>query len=150
VRCRGRPRGGRGDRGRPDRHPHFTGVPAGRNQRRGPPDVRTQYRHLVGELATLKLAYLHVHHLGDDELLGSFRDTWPAAILVRYGREREQIADDIDAGLADIAPLGRLALANPDIVQRLRTGAPLNELDPGILYGGGAAGYTDYPALAHA
>lgn len=116
-----------------------------------PADVRTQYRHLVGELATLKLAYLHVHHLGDDELLRSFRDTWPAAILVvRYGREREQIADDIDAGLADIAPLGRFALANPDIVQRLRTGAPLNELDPGTLYGGGAAGYTDYPALAHA
>jgi 2,4-dienoyl-CoA reductase-like NADH-dependent reductase (Old Yellow Enzyme family) len=116
-----------------------------------PADVRTQYRHLVGELATLKLAYLHVHHLGDDELLRSFRDTWPAAILVvRYGREREQIADDIDAGLADIAPLGRFALANPDIVQRLRTGAPLNELDPGTLYGGGAAGYTDYPTLAHA
>jgi 2,4-dienoyl-CoA reductase-like NADH-dependent reductase (Old Yellow Enzyme family) len=90
-------------------------------------------------------------HLGDDELLRSFRDTWPAAILVvRYGRERAQIADDIDAGLADIAPLGRFALANPDIVQHLRTGAPLNELDPGTLYGGGAAGYTDYPALAHA
>ena len=90
-------------------------------------------------------------HLGDDELLRSFRDTWPAAILVvRYGRERAQIADDIDAGLTDIAPLGRFALANPDIVQRLRTGAPLNELDPGTLYGGGAAGYTDYPTLAHA
>ena len=90
-------------------------------------------------------------HLGDDELLRSFRDTWPAAILVvRYGREREQIADDIDAGLADIAPLGRFALANPDIVQRLRTGAALNELDPGTLYGGGAAGYTNYPTLAHA
>ena len=66
------------------------------------------------------------------------------------GATREQIADDIDAGLADIAPLGRFALANPDIVQRLRTGAPLNELDPATLYGGGAAGYTDYPTLAHA
>ena len=116
-----------------------------------PADVRAQYRHLVGELATLNLAYLHVHHLGDDELLRSFRDAWPTAILVvRYGRDREQIADDIDAGLADIAPLGRFALANPDIVERLRTGAPLNELDPATLYGGGAAGYTDYPALAHA
>jgi N-ethylmaleimide reductase len=92
-----------------------------------------------------------VHHLGDDELLRSFRDVWPTAVLVvRYGRSREQIADDIDAGLADIAPLGRFALASPDIVERLRTDAPLNEVDPTTLYGGDGAGYTDYPALADA
>ena len=113
--------------------------------------VRAQYRYLVGELSELNLAFLHVHHLGDDELLRSFRDAWQTALLVvRYGRTREQIADDIDAGLADIAPLGRFALANPDVVDRLRTGAPLNELDPTTLYTGGAAGYIDYPALAHA
>lgn len=113
--------------------------------------VRSQYRHLVGELAPLNLAYLHAHHVGDDELLRSFREVWPTALLVvRYGRTREQIADDIDAGLADIAPLGRFALANPDIVERLRTDAPLNEIDPATLYGGGEAGYTDYPTLAHA
>jgi len=111
--------------------------------------VRAQYRHLVGELAGLNLAYLHVHHLGDDDLLRSLRAVWPSAVLVvRYGRTREQIADDIDAGLADIAPLGRFALANPDIVERLRAGEALNEVDPATLYGGGAAGYTDYPALA--
>jgi 2,4-dienoyl-CoA reductase-like NADH-dependent reductase (Old Yellow Enzyme family) len=113
--------------------------------------VRTQYRHLVGKLATLNLAYLHLHHVGDDELLRSFRDAWPTAVLVvRYGRTREQIAGDIDAGLADIAPLGRFALANPDIVERLRANAPLNDVDPATIYGGGAAGYTDYPAMAHA
>ncbi|MBU5422172.1 alkene reductase [Cellulomonas hominis] len=114
-----------------------------------PEDVRAQYRHLVRELAPLGLAYLHVHHLGDDELLASFREIWPTALLVvRYGRTREQIAGDIDAGLADIAPLGRFALANPDVVERLRTGAPLNEVDLATVYGGGAAGYTDYPTLA--
>lgn len=113
--------------------------------------VRAQYRHLVGELATRNLAYLHLHHVGDDELLRSLRDVWPTAVLVlRYGRTREQIAGDIDAGFADIAPLGRFALANPDVVERLREDAPLNEIDPTTLYGGGAAGYTDYPVLAHA
>ncbi|WP_104137799.1 alkene reductase [Arthrobacter sp. ZGTC131] len=113
--------------------------------------VHAQYRHLIGELATLNLAYLHLHHVGDDELLRSLRDLWPTAVLVvRYGRNREQIAGDIEAGLADIAPLGRFALANPDIVERLRSEAPLNEVDPTTLYGGGASGYTDYPALAHA
>ncbi|MGP6174392.1 alkene reductase [Corynebacterium sp. A21] len=113
--------------------------------------VHAQYRYLVGELAKLNLAYLHVHHLGDDELLRSFREVWPTAVLVvRYGRERGQIAADIDAGLADIAPLGRFALANPDIVERLRTDASLNELDPTTIYGGDAAGYTDYPVFIHA
>lgn len=112
--------------------------------------VRAQYRHLVGELTTLNLAYLHLHHVGDDELLRSLRDVWPTAVLVlRYGRTREQIAGDIDAGLADIAPLGRFALANPDVVERLRADAPLNEVDHTTLYGGGAVGYTDYPALTH-
>ncbi|GAA3620733.1 alkene reductase [Kineosporia mesophila] len=113
--------------------------------------VRAQYRYLVEQLADLGLVYLHVHHLGDDDLLRSLRQTWPTAVLVvRYGREREQIAADIDAGLADIAPLGRFALANPDIVQRLRTGAALNEVDPSTLYGGGTSGYTDYPTLSPA
>lgn len=114
-------------------------------------DVHAQYQHLVGELAPLQLAYLHVHHIGDDELLRSLRDAWPTAVLVvRYGRDRDGIAADIDAGLADIAPLGRFALANPDVVERLRTGAPLNEMDPATVYTGGASGYIDYPTLAHA
>ena len=113
--------------------------------------VRAQYTHLVGELAPLNLAYLHVHHVGDDELLRTLREAWPTAVLVvRYGRTREQVADDIDAGLADIAPVGRWAIANPDVVERLRTDAPLNEVDFTTVYGGGATGYTDYPVLTNA
>ncbi|HEY1229474.1 MAG TPA: alkene reductase, partial [Ramlibacter sp.] len=39
---------------------------------------------------------------------------------------------------------------NPDLVERLRTGAPLNAADKTTFYGGGARGYTDYPTLAQA
>lgn len=114
-------------------------------------DVHAQYLDLVGRLAPLKLAYLHVHHVGDDALLRALREAWPTAILVvRYGRTREQIADDIDAGLADVAPLGRFALANPDVVERLQTDTPLNAVDPDTLYVGGARGYVDYPVLTNA
>lgn len=113
-------------------------------------DVHAQYLDLVARLAPLNLAYLHVHHLGDDELLAALREAWPTAVLVvRYGRTREQIADDIEAGLADITPLGRFALANPDVVERLKADAPLTEVDPGTLYTGGARGYVDYPTLTH-
>lgn len=110
------------------------------------------YRALVTALAQRNLAYLHIAHQGHEALLQDLRSRWPGVLLVnRVNRPLEQIARDVDAGLADMAPVGRWALANPDFAQRLRTGQTLNEPDPGTFYGGGARGYTDYPALpAHA
>jgi 2,4-dienoyl-CoA reductase-like NADH-dependent reductase (Old Yellow Enzyme family) len=122
------------------------GIPLGGLDEGDAETIRAQYLHLVNELAALDLVYLHVFHVGDDDLLRSIRAAWPTSLLVlKYGRTREQIADYIDAGLADIAPLGQLALANPDIVDRLRKDLPLNEADPTSFYGGDAAGYVDYP-----
>ncbi|MCY1358746.1 hypothetical protein D9M69_452880 [compost metagenome] len=42
----------------------------------------------------------------------------------------------------------RHTIGNPDLVERLRTGAPLSAFNPATLYGGGAAGYVDYPTFA--
>lgn len=114
-----------------------------------PVDVYNQYRHLVSELASFDLAYLHLFHNGDDELVRMIRDTWPSALMVlRLGRTRDQISDYINAGLADIAPVGRFALANPDLVTRLQHDLPLNDADPSTFYDGGAKGYVDYPVMA--
>ena len=44
--------------------------------------------------------------------------------------------------------MGREFLANPDLAERRRTGAELNEPNPETFYGGGAEGYTDYPFLS--
>jgi N-ethylmaleimide reductase len=49
---------------------------------------------------------------------------------------------------ADLVALGRAFLANPDLVERLRNGAPLNPLRDNLMYVGGQTGYTDYPVLA--
>ncbi len=54
----------------------------------------------------------------------------------------------LQAGAADAIAFGRLLLANPDLVERFRRGAPLNAPDPETFYGGDAKGYTDYPGLA--
>jgi len=51
-------------------------------------------------------------------------------------------------GHADMISFGRLFIANPDLVERFRRGAPLNKLVPGTIIAPGAAGLTDYPALA--
>lgn len=112
------------------------------------PGYRELYRALVAELAKLKLAYLHIAHNGDEPLLKDIRALWPGVLLVnRVNRPLALIAQDVESGLADVSPVGRWALANPDFVQRLRTGQALNEADPQTFYGGGARGYTDYPSL---
>ena len=49
---------------------------------------------------------------------------------------------------ADLIAFGKPFISNPDLVQRLRDDAPLAALNPKTLYGGAAAGYLDYPALA--
>ena len=53
----------------------------------------------------------------------------------------------IAAGRADAVAFGKAFIANPDLVERLRKGAPLNAPDPTTFYGGDARGYTDYPTL---
>ncbi|PAX84604.1 alkene reductase, partial [Streptomyces albidoflavus] len=47
----------------------------------------------------------------------------------------------------DLVSYGQLFLANPDLPARLRAGGPFNEARRATMYGGGAEGYTDYPAL---
>jgi N-ethylmaleimide reductase len=56
----------------------------------------------------------------------------------------------VATGSADLVAFGRPFISNPDLVERLRRDAPLAALNQKTLYGGGAEGYTDYPALAAA
>ena len=94
-------------------------------------DTAELYPALVGALAPLKLAYLHLIHAGPDDLLRRLRAEWPTALLLnRAGTPIERRAADLDAGLADVITVGSAALANPDLSARLRAGAPLNDPDP--------------------
>jgi N-ethylmaleimide reductase len=106
------------------------------------------YRHLVSELDKLGLAYLHVIHTGDEQLMAEIRGLWKQALIVnRPGRSREQIGADVASGLADLEAYGQMVLANPDFVKRLQTGAPMSEPDRATFFGGTARGYTDYSAM---
>ncbi|MGP4050311.1 alkene reductase [Streptomyces sp. 2A115] len=112
-------------------------------------DTHDLYPALVRALAPLDLAYLHIgNHAGDDELLHTLRKLWPTTLVLnRAGTDIATRAKDIEDGIADIVTVGTMALANPDLVERVRTGALLNTPDPETVYGGGEAGYTDYPTL---
>ena len=109
-------------------------------------DTAELYPALLDALRPLGLAYLHVLHAGDEALLDILRAQWPTTLILnRGGTDLPTRAKDIDNGTADLISVGALALANPDLVERLRAGAELNVPDPATFYGGGAAGYTDYP-----
>jgi N-ethylmaleimide reductase len=114
-------------------------------------DTHDLYPALIDALTPLHLAYLHLIHAGDEELLRTLRAGWPTALLLnRAGQPLGRRAADLDTGLADVITVGTTALANPDLPARLRAGVPLNEPDPATFYGGDHRGYTDYPILATA
>lgn len=114
-------------------------------------DVIDVYPALIAALAPLELAYLHVAQGGDEALLASLRSAWPGVLVLnRGGADLPTRIADVTEGRADVITVGSMALANPDLVARVRTGAPLNTPDKATFYGGDARGYTDYPALAAA
>ncbi|HQU67127.1 MAG TPA: alkene reductase [Albidovulum sp.] len=115
------------------------------------PEAKALYLHLIGELDKLDLAYLHILHHGDEDFLKSIRATWHRPLIVnRWGAVPEALDRDLRAGTADAVAVGKLALVNPDLVARLKAGAPLNTPRPESFFGGTEVGYTDYASLKDA
>nr|WP_087573566.1 alkene reductase [Sphingomonas sp. CDS-1] len=115
------------------------------------PDSADLYRYLVAELDKLGLAYLHLMHLGNEVLLADIRRLFTRPLIVnRPGRPRDAIGSDVADGLADLESYAQMILANPDFIDRLKQGAPMNEPHKESYYGGGARGYTDYPLMSEA
>ena len=131
--------------------PDRTGIriaPGGTYNDIAEPDAVPLYDALLAGLAPLGLAYLHVVATGDEDHLRRLRDRWAGRLLLnRGGADLERRVADVEGGLADVITVGTMALANPDLVDRVRLGAPLNTPDRATFYGGDARGYTDYPVL---
>ncbi len=115
------------------------------------------FNHAVDSLAPLKLAFLHVieGQTGGPRDVAPFdyaalRQRFAGAWMVNNGYTRAMALEAVSSGAADLVAFGKAFIANPDLGRRLREDASLNALDMKTLYGGGAAGYTDYPALGGA
>ena len=114
--------------------------------------IEQTYEALVLGLEPLGLLYLHIAEDPGTRYQDALRKLFTGPVVLSTGFAGESdlatAQQAVDSGAADLFAIGRGFLANPDLVERLRTGAPLNEPDSSTFYGGGAAGYTDYPALA--
>jgi N-ethylmaleimide reductase len=120
-------------------------------------DPQALYGYVVEQLAPFGLAYLHViegETGGTRAPEGKAFDyealhrAFPGAWMLNNGYSRELAIDNVAAGKANLIAFGRPFISTPDLVRRLKDNLPLNELQADKLYGGGAEGYTDYPALA--
>ena len=112
------------------------------------------FNYVTEQLNQLNLAYLHVVEGGIDG--GGVADPFdfdamrklcksPYMANLSYDKARGNAA--IASGHADAVAYGVPFIANPDLVERFREDAPLNEADSTSFYGGNEKGYTDYPSL---
>lgn len=113
-------------------------------------DPAATFVPLMQAVAPMGLAYLHVLDMGlaDLDTLAMVRDNCLTPIVVNNMLTAETGRALIEAGRAEAVSFGRAFIANPDLVARIRTGAPLAKPDYTKLYTGEAQGYTDYPTLA--
>jgi N-ethylmaleimide reductase len=118
-------------------------------------DPQTTYLAAAKRLGELGVAYIHIAEADWDDaphmpaaFKQKLREAFPGTLIYagKYTAERARAA--LREGWADLIAFGRPFVANPDLPERLRTGAPLNVHDRDTLFGGGAHGLTDYPALA--
>jgi N-ethylmaleimide reductase len=85
--------------------------------------------------------------LAGDGMFRHFRPIFKGTLIVNVQMDADRGNRLIAEGLADLVAFGRPFIANPDLVERLETGAPLTEIDWTAVYASGSKGYTDYQAF---
>lgn len=118
-------------------------------------DPQSTYGYVIERLNHFDLAYLHVIEgvtqgprevpLGFD--LQILRREFKGAYIANNGYDLPLALEARHTNRANLIAFGRPYIANPDLVERLRAGAPLNAPDGATFFGGGAHGYTDYPFM---
>ena len=113
------------------------------------------YLSLIEQFNPFGLAYLHViegdtggerHPAGGFDLQ-KLRRAFNGLYMANNNYDLELALEARAKNLADLICFGRPFISNPDLVERLRNGAPLAKPDPATFYAGEAHGYTDYPAI---
>ena len=112
--------------------------------------------HIVAKLNTYNLAYLHLTEPFTDvsgnawaiqEVAKHYRPVYKGALIINRGFNKESANNVLNEGDADLVAFGVPYLANPDLVERFKNNAPLNQPDQATFYTPGEKGYTDYPAM---
>ncbi len=116
--------------------------------------MEEEYAWLAKQLNLADPAYIHlVDHSSmgapnvPDSMKETFRKAFKGALILSGGYDAERAESDVAGGKCDLIACGRSFIANPDLVDRWKSGSALNSPDMGTFYTPGPKGYTDYPAL---
>lgn len=110
------------------------------------PDIT--FRYAAAALREFDLAYLHVvEQRGASFDWRAVRSAFGGRYVANGGYDRDSAEAAIRDERADLVSFGTPFIANPDLTERFRLGAPLSIGDRATFYGGSAQGYTDYPTL---
>ena len=115
---------------------------------------QAMFNYVADALNQFKLAYLHVVEGGihgggksDPFDFDAFRKLFKGAYMANLSYDKARGNAAIARGHADVIAYGVPFIANPDLVERFKQDAPLNEADSATFYGGTEKGYIDYPFL---
>lgn len=104
------------------------------------------YGRYIDELNKLGILYLHMIE-GGSEALFPLRQRFQGIYIANDGYDMQKAEAAVAEGHADLVSFGKLFIANPDLVERFSRGGPFADAPSHYFYGGGALGYSDWPAL---
>ncbi|MBK1721096.1 alkene reductase [Thiocystis violacea] len=118
-------------------------------------DPETLFSYVTRQLSARGIGFLHVvegvtggpRETGHPFKLSKLRELFEGTYVGNNAYTRDLALATRESNAADLIAFGKLFIANPDLVERLRRNAPLNAPDEATFYGGDAHGYTDYPFL---
>ena len=109
------------------------------------------FGYVAKALGERKIAFISAReHEAADSLGPALKAAFGGVYIANEGFDLASANAALAAGTADAIAFGKAYIANPDLVERLQKGAPLNAPDPTTFYGPDAKGYTDYPTLEQA
>lgn len=123
-------------------------APRGDAHDMGDSNPRAVFGYLAQELARRKIAFICAReHTGEGRIGPELKKLFGGVMIANEGFSRESAERALADHEADAVAFGKLFIANPDLPERFRQGAPLNTPVPETFYASGPAGYTDYPSM---
>lgn len=107
------------------------------------------FGYVMQQLSQRHIAFVFSReYQAEDSISPQLRQQFTGAWIANENLTPESAKALLANNEADAVAFGKAYIANPDLLTRLETDAPLNELNPETIYTEGAVGYTDYPVLA--
>lgn len=123
-------------------------APRGDSNWIGDANPKETFGYVARELKKRGVAFIFLREgQGEGYLTPFLKQEFGGPIIANQQLSKDSAQEILKTGAADLVSFGRLYISNPDLVERLKQNAPLNEPDANTFYTAGDQGYNDYPKL---